>query len=180
MAASVRNLVAGSGTVTTTVFTSNRPTKLTFSANQSAVIIVGSTVRVNNPTPLWFTIARSAGDGLVYYTNQDYNTSLGALGFKVTDPSTARGRGGSTVSDLVADAVYYQYMSMLDDAGVPDWYGYVDTVPPLNGCHPFTKDQWTGKSWATSPTQAQTQTGVLIPNLGERVAALDAEPPVIY
>jgi hypothetical protein len=179
MSASVRDETAPGGlTATVTNFGVARPAKLVFNTDMNGFLKPGSTVHLVTGTGYWYTVNRGSYD--TWYMNQGQIVNLGASAARITTPGTQRTRGTAGYSGLVANAVYYQYCSYQDHNGNPDWYCYIDTAIPENGVNPWTKDQWTGKSWATSPQQTTSQVGVLVPNLGERVAALDNEPAVIY
>ena len=80
---------------------------------------------------------------------------------------------------VVPDAVHYLYVAPFDEAGSPDWYTYIDTIIPINGKHPYTRDQWTGKSWLSVDILAYKNPIKLVPDTASRIAALDAMPPVL-
>ena len=48
----------------------------------------------------------------------------------------------------------------------------------MNGKHPYTGDVCTGQSWV-GKDDAQSNPGVLVPDVANRVAVLDALPPVL-
>src|SRR5262249_39108845 len=73
--ASVRNLVAGTGTVAISGFGS-RPAKLTFSAVLTGSLRVGTTIRwAGTGGPCWFTLARPGATDLIWYTHQDIGSN---------------------------------------------------------------------------------------------------------
>jgi len=72
----------------------------------------------------------------------------------------------------------FLYVSPLDQSGVFDWYTYVNSVLPVNGKHPYTRDRWTGQSWIADDKHP-TEDGVLVADTANRIAALDSLPPVL-
>ena len=101
------------------------------------------------------------GAGTEYVMDQPAPT--GATGgpyqnWYASDRTTAKGRNSSGVIGtyvvvpgmLVPDAIHYIYASVLDDAGNPDYYVYVDTIQPERGVHPHTRDVSIG-SFKTVP-----------------------------
>ena len=75
---------------------------------------------------------------------------------------------------LVPDAIHYIYASVLDDAGNPDYYVYVDTIQPERGVHPYTRDTSMG-SFKTVPRTLDLfkTTGRPIMDLNTRVRNLE-------
>jgi hypothetical protein len=154
-AKTLRNLIAGSGTITVT--SSSRVA--TFSANQT--FKPGTCLKTNGGK--FYTI--DSGAGQTWTLEQPAGASESGVAFSMTDTGTGRGRGSS--GDLVPDAVHYVYQSSVDDAGSPDCYIYVDTVQPEGGVHPYTRDHSTG-SFKTATSVAQ-----IIPDLNARVRRLE-------
>ena len=55
-------------------------------------------------------------------------------------------------------------------------------MAPVRGKHPYTKDQYTGMSWlsAKQTTQVVSASFGPVPDVANRIAALDGEDPVVY
>ena len=93
--------------------------------------------------------------------------AAGAAGrsFSMSDNGTGRSRGSS--GWLIPNAVHFSYQSMVDDAGNPDCYIYVETLAPENGVHPYNFDKLMG-SFKTGKDVAQ-----IIPDINMRVRRLE-------
>src|SRR5882724_22734 len=127
-AKTLRDLVAGSGTLSVTTGSEI----LTFSSSQS--FKRGATVSYSGQV---FTIVE--GSGTTWVAKQKSSATASGQSFNVSDPSaSARTRGSSGL--IVPWAVHTLYMGYVDDAGTPDFYVYVDTLFPEGGVHPYTKD----------------------------------------
>lgn len=182
--ASARRLVNGSGNVTV-VNMGTRGARLTFTVAQA--LKKGAQVYVKIPDGFNGYTARArytidSGFGTEWQAYQ-VAQATGTYTFMMSDPSTARHRGATTPwtevgADFVSRAQHYLYVSSVDGDGNPDWYTYVDTLVPENGRHPYTRDRWTGMSWITKDLNPN-QMGIMVPDVGNRVAALDALPPVL-
>ena len=174
--ASCRNLVAGSGTVTLSLTAAGRPQRMTFSQVQN--FYRGEQIQVFG-TPggtLRYTIATGVGNE--YFAEQTQLQS-GTYSFYRTDPSTSRARGGGPVpATWIPKARHFTYRSLVDQAGVNDFYIYIDTIYPKRRRHPYTGDEWTGQAWLGDDA-AISGPGHPVPDLGNRVAALDSLPPVL-
>jgi hypothetical protein len=185
-ATSMRAMVSGSGTVTL-AYLAAKPWRLTFSTAQSfrrgeAVAIANMTDSGMNLTYGVLTIAFGAGTEWVAHQRCIF-TNYGLMNsqtFYRTDTSTARTRGGGlgVPHRFIPGAQHFLYVSPLDQSGVFDWYTYVDTVFPVNGRHPYTRDRWSGLSWIADDKHP-TEDGVLVADTANRIAALDAQPPVL-
>jgi hypothetical protein len=138
----LRDLVAGSGTVTTTTASN----KIVFS--QAQQFKRGATIQIGG---LLLTIQE--GQGTDWTAKQKVSVGSSGQSFNTSDPGTGRARGSSGV--IVPWAVHTIYYSLVDDAGNFDYYTYVDTLLPEGGLHPYTKDPVVGAFYATmSPTPA--------------------------
>ena len=158
-ASSVRNLMSGSGTVSTTSGTK----VLTFSAAQS--FKEGTTIIVDpSGTPQYFTI--DTGAGTTWVAMQNSPSTVSGKTFKCSNTVNSRSRGTDGV--LVPNAAHFMYRATLDSAGAADWYFYVDTLFPENGVHPYTKDQYTG---AMMPSSATVQ--AIVPDPMTRIRLLE-------
>lgn len=162
MAASMRTLVAGSGTVGATA----GERRLTFSQAQS--FKEGATVAVGGA--YCFTI--DVGSGTQWTTLQKVTVTVSGQPFVTSDPGTGRTRGGASAGPIVPRAMHFVYRAPLDASGNPDWYFYGDTLFPENGVHPYTKDQYTGISWFANPVDPNVA-GALVPDLATRVRLLE-------
>jgi hypothetical protein len=100
--------------------------------------------------------------------------------WKRTDPSSSRARGapGGEPHRLVPGALHFMYVSPLNDIGNFDWYTYVDTIFPIHGVHPYTRDRWSGQAWVANDAGC-TEDGALVADAATRVAALDTLPPIL-
>lgn len=161
---SARNLMSGTGTVSTT----SGSKLLTFSATQS--LKEGATVVVDpSGTPQRFTI--DTGADKTWTAIQDATGTVSGKSFKTSNTSTtmpgSRSRGG-TDSYIIPNAAHFLYSSNLDEAGSPDFFTYFDTVFPENGVHPYTKDPYAGVTMASAATQP-----AVIPDLSTRVRRLE-------
>jgi hypothetical protein len=157
-AASVRNLVAGSGTVSVTALSK----LLTFSGAQS--FKEGATVVVDPAgTAQYFTI--DTGTGTSWQAMQNAATTAAGKSFNVTDPGTGRNRG---TGPIIPDAAHFLYRAVLDNSGNQDYYLYVDTVFPEKGLHPHTRDQYAGNSMSSAKAQQ-----AFIADLATRVRQLE-------
>lgn len=158
-ASSVRNLMTGSGTVSTTSGTK----VLTFSAAQS--FKEGTTIIVDpSGTPQYFTI--DTGAGTTWVTMQNSPSTVSGKSFKCSNTVNSRSRGTDGV--IVPNAAHFMYRATLDSADAADWYFYVDTLFPENGVHPYTKDQYTG---AMMPSSATVQ--AIVPDPMTRIRLLE-------
>jgi len=158
-AGSARNLLVGTGTVSTTAGSK----ELNFSSAQA--FKEGATIIVDHAggAPQYFTI--DTGAGTKWMAMQAAPAALSTKAFKCTQTSVSRARGTDGV--FVPNAAHFMYRSPLDSAGVPDWY-FFDTVFPEKGLHPYTKDQYTGSSVASSDTEQ-----ALILDIATRVRILE-------
>jgi hypothetical protein len=52
-------------------------------------------------------------------------------------------------------------------------------VQPINGLHPYTKDRWTGQRWLTDEVMPWTDPCALIPDIGNRISAIDGQSPIL-
>jgi len=127
-AKTMRDLVAGSGTVSMT----SGSYILTFSGSQS--FKKGATVQAQNGQ--LFTIGE--GSGMIWLAFQPATATASGQTFNTSDPGLGRARGTSGL--LVTWAPVFLYGSVVDDAGGSDAYGYGDTLFPVGGLHPYTKD----------------------------------------
>jgi hypothetical protein len=159
IAASLRNLVTGSGTVSTT--TASR--LLTFSSAQS--FKEGTTIVVDpGGTPQYFTI--DVGTGTSWHAMQAAALTVSGKAYQCSDTGTGRNRGTNGV--IVPDAAHFCYRGVLDNDGDPDYYVYLDTLFPEKGLHPYTRDQYLGIS-----VPAAKAAQMLIPDLLTRVRILE-------
>jgi hypothetical protein len=173
--ASLRALVAGSGSLTMVNVGIGKPAKALFGTAQE--FRRGETVFLNIGGGVnRYTIDH--GTGVDWYMNEPQFTLGGASSWRRTDPSTSRARGTDANAQWVPRARHFVYWSPVDASGNPDCYIYVDTVCPFRGRHPYTRDLWTGRSWLARD-DAANQTGIPTPDLGNRLAALDTFPPVV-
>ena len=154
-AKTLRNLVAGSGTVSTV---SGSP-YISFSQAQS--FKKGATIQLSGGQ--LFTIVD--GQGTDWTTRRVATATVTGSSFNTSDPGTGRGRGISGV--IVPWAIHTIYCSMVDDAGTFDYYCYVDTLLPEGGLHPYTKDPVMGAFYAAKATD----TPMLMPD--DRVRVLE-------
>ena len=157
-AASIRNLVAGSGTVSITVGTK----LLTFSAAQS--FKEGTTIVVE-PAGAAQCYTIDTGAGTTWTTMQLCPATLSAKPYNVSDSGTGRNRGSGPI---VPDAVHFVYRAVLDNSGNQDYYQYVDTPFPEKGLHPYTRDQYSGISLSSAKAQQ-----AFINDLASRVRELE-------
>ncbi|HKZ06706.1 MAG TPA: hypothetical protein VJU81_14650 [Methylomirabilota bacterium] len=124
------------------------------------------------------------GSGTVWQMYQNYYYNYGTATFYTSDPSTSRARGGSgnTMGRVIPGARHFLYASVLDQAGNPDWYLYLDTLFPEKGFHPYTRDRWTGLTRVAQPQSpypnVQTD-GILIGDAATRLEDLDTLLPVL-
>jgi hypothetical protein len=138
VASTPRDTVAGSGNVTIT----SGSNLLDFVNTQN--FRPGTTIAVDTAgTPYYFTIL--FGSDKKWHARQNATATPGAKAFRQTDTSVAKTRG--TSGYIVPDAPHYSYMSILDSQGspIPDGYIYLDTVEPINGLHPYTRDRFSGQ-----------------------------------
>jgi hypothetical protein len=162
---SVRNLMSGGGTVSTT----SGSKQLVFSSVQA--FKEGASVVVDpSGTPQYFTI--DSGAGTTWTAIQNSPSTVSGKAFKTSKDASqsmpgARGRGG-TDSYLIPNAAHFMYRSALDDASAPDFYTYMDTLFPENGMHPYTRDPYSGVTVATADAKA-----AVIPDIGTRVRRLE-------
>lgn len=123
------------------------------------------------------------GSGNSFLTDQIMNNGLSGIGgyyLSRTDADKGRDSAGVVDTDeviagvLVPDSVNYIYASILDDAGNPDYYVYVDTLQPERGVHPYTRDLSIG-SFKTVPRVItyNMKTGRPIMDLATRVRNLE-------
>jgi hypothetical protein len=127
------------------------------------------------------------GAGSSYLVDQPFAYSAsypGVSGWYTSDRTSAKGRNSNGNPDtlantiaglLVPDAIHYIYASVLDDAGNPDYYVYVDTIQPERGVHPYTRDLAIG-SFKTVPRSipvGTSKTGRPIMDLATRVRDLE-------
>jgi hypothetical protein len=153
-----RNLISGSGTVTTTAASRI----LTFSAAQT--FKPGATIYISDGTGTE-KLTIDSGSGTSWTTVQPASAGAAGRSFSMSDTGTGRARG--TSGWLIPNAVHYSYQSMVDDAGNPDCYIYIDTLAPENGVHPYNFDRVMG-SFKTGKDVAQ-----IIPDLNTRVRRLE-------
>jgi len=153
-----RNLISGSGTVTTTAGSR----VLTFSAAQT--LKMGATIYISDGTGTE-KLTIDQGSGTSWTTVQPAAGGAAGRSFSMSDTGTGRARGSS--GWLVPNAAHYAYQCMVDDAGNPDCYIYYDTVAPENGVHPYTFDRMMG-SFKTGKDVAQ-----VIPDLNTRIRRLE-------
>jgi len=155
----LRSLVSGSGTVSTTAGSK----ALTFSSAQS--FKEGATVVVDpSGTPQLFTI--DVGSGTSWTAMQSAASTVSGKSFDTSDPSTSRARGAGKI---IPGARHTLYFSHLDDAASADAYYYVDTLSPENGAHPYTLDPAAGTFTASKAGDIP----MLIPSLSARVRVLE-------
>jgi len=193
VASSVRRLAAGAPATVTPYYSASKPWRFVFSTGQH--FYRGETLAVANAwedagmlSAAYATVTIAFGAGTEWVSFQrgvhpNYGFQYSPAGFWRTDPSTSRlrgpGGGGDTAQHrLVPDAVQYLYVSPLNGSGAVDWYTYVDTIFPINGRHPYTKDRWTGRSWISRDVAPYVD-GLPVPDTASRMAALDADPPVL-
>jgi len=153
-----RNLISGSGTVTTTAGSR----VLTFSSAQT--FKPGATIYISDGTGTE-KLTIDQGSGTSWTAIQPAAGGASARSFSMSDTGTGKQRGSS--GWLVPNAVHYAYQSMVDDAGNPDCYIYYDTLAPENGVHPYTFDKVMG-SFKTGK-----DVGQIIPDLNTRVRRLE-------
>lgn len=143
-ALTLRNLMAGSGTVSVTALSKH----LTFSTVQSHK--EGTTIVVDPlGTPQYFTI--DTGAGLTWQAMQNATSTASGKTFNTTQSSTSRARGTGVI---IPDAAHFTYRAIVDDSGNPDYFVYVDTVFPEKGLHPYTRDQFLGPLSSAKTQQA--------------------------
>jgi hypothetical protein len=140
----LRNLASGTGTVSMT----NGSAELVFSSAQDFKL--GATVKAANSQ--LFTVQR--GSGTTWVARQKATTTASGQSFTTTDPSASRARGSSGV--IVPRSVAFAYMALIDDAGAPDYYVYIDTVMPDAGLHPYTRDPMISMLYASASTDTPT------------------------
>src|SRR5881397_1030721 len=109
-AKTLRDLVAGSGTVDTV----SGSTKLVFSSAQQ--FKRGATIQLSGGQ--LFTIQE--GQGTAWTAKQKATATVSGSSFNTSDPGTGRTRGSSGV--IVPWAVHTIYCSLVDDAGNFDYY----------------------------------------------------------
>ncbi|PYN86745.1 MAG: hypothetical protein DMD87_17205 [Candidatus Rokuibacteriota bacterium] len=153
-----RNLIAGSGTVTTTAGSR----VLTFSSAQT--FKPGATIYISDGSGTE-KLTIDQGSGTSWTTVQPAAAGAAGRSFSMSDNGTGRSRGSS--GWLIPNAVHFSYQSMVDDAGNPDCYIYVDTLAPENGVHPYNFDKLMG-SFKTGKDVAQ-----IIPDINMRVRRLE-------
>lgn len=136
-AKTLRNLVAGSGTVDTV----SSSAKLVFSSAQQ--FKRGATIQLSGGQ--LFTIQE--GQGTAWTAKQKATATVSGSSFNTSDSGTGRARGSSGV--IVPWAVHSIYCSLVDDTGAFDYYTYVDTLAPEGSLHPYTKDPVVGAFYAT-------------------------------
>ena len=149
-AKTLRNLIAGSGTITVT--SSSRVA--TFSANQT--FKPGTCLKTNGGK--FYTI--DSGAGQTWTLEQPAGASESGVAFSMTDTGTGRGRGSS--GDLVPDAVHYVYQSSVDDAGSPRLLHLRRHGPAGRRCPPvhprsfdgFVQDREVGRADHPRPQRA--------------------------
>src|SRR5207249_11337257 len=105
------------------------------------------------------------GSGTSWTTVQPAAAGAARRSFSMSDNGTGRSRGSS--GWLIPNAVHFSYQSMVDDAGNPDCYIYVETLAPENGVHPYNFDKLMG-SFKTGKDVAQ-----IIPDINMRVRRLE-------
>jgi len=166
IATSMRRLVSGSGTVTP-YYVGGRPLRLAFSQAQgfhrgetiTFAVIGGVALGV-------MTIAYGWGAEWTVHQIATHGTNAN-LSYKRTDPSPSRARGGAGAEPhrFVPGAMHFLYVSPINDTGAFDWYTYVDTIFPIHGVHPYTRDKWSGRSWLAmdGPCDADA---ALVPDTG--------------
>jgi len=122
----------------------------------------------------WIAVQRGVESGIGV-------TMGGATAWHRTNPGTGRARGGgwAGMHGAVANAFHYLYVAPFNQAGAPDWYSYIDTIVPINGKHPYTKDRWSGQAWLGENLVPYKNPIKFVPDLANRVAALDLQPPVL-
>lgn len=159
-AGSARNLMVGTGTVSTTAGSK----ELNFSSAQA--FKEGTTIIVDHAggAPQYFTL--DTGAGTKWMAMQAAPAALATKAFKCTQITNSRARGTDGV--FVPNAAHFMYRSPVDGGGNPDWYFYFDTVFPEKGLHPYTRDQYTGSSVSSSDTEQS-----LIPDLATRVRIIE-------
>jgi hypothetical protein len=186
IATSMRTMAAGSGTVSPS-YVGPKPWRLTFSTPQvfrrgEAIAVANMTDATMSLTYGVFTIAFGAGTEWVTHQRcifTNYGVMSGQTFLRTnTTTSRARGGGGGVPHRFVPGAQHFLYVSPLDASGVFDWYTYVETVFPVNGKHPYTRDRYTGLSWIADDKHP-TEDGVLVADTANRIAALDSQPPVL-
>jgi hypothetical protein len=173
--ASLRALVAGSGSLTMVSVGAGKPAKALFGVAQE--FRHGETLFLNIGGGVnRYTIDH--GTGVDWYMNEPQFT-LGAAGtWRRTNPGNSRARATDANAQWVPRAQHFVYWSPMDASGNPDCYTYIDTIYPVRGQHPYTGDLWTGRAWLARD-DSSNQTGVPAPDLGNRLAALDTLPSVI-
>lgn len=136
VASTIRDTEAGSGNVTIT-----SGSNLLDFVNAQA-FRAGATVAVDTAgTPYYFTIM--FGSDKKWYARQIATATPGAKAFRQTMVGVTKTRG--TSGYIIPDAPHYSYMSIVDSGSTPDGYVYLDTVEPINGLHPHTKDRFSGQ-----------------------------------
>jgi hypothetical protein len=134
---SLRPLVTGSGTISSTSWLSPGNNVIVFSQPQN--FKEGATLATNTGV-----VTVDTGSGTTWKMRQTGNTGNPSGSFHTSDTSSTRARGGGATY-LPPLAPLFAYVSMRDPNGNPDFYLYMDTLFPENGVHPYTRDQWTGK-----------------------------------
>ena len=153
-----RNLMTGSGTVSTTAGSRI----LTFSASQT--LKSGATIYISDGTGVE-KVTIDSGSGTTWTAVQPAAATGASRAFSTSDTSSSRTRGSSGY--LIPNAVHYAYQAPIDDAGNPDSYVYFDTLAPENGVHPYTFDQM------VSSFKTAQSAGQVIPDLATRVRRLE-------
>jgi hypothetical protein len=135
MAKTARNLVNGSGTVSTMLNSEN----LTFSQSQD--LLWGAAVVLSDGQQ--FTIRDGAGTAWV--ANQRATATASGKTFTTSDATTSRARGSGPV---IVNGLHYLYIAPVDDQGNADGFAYYDTlVPNEDGRHPYTRDEYSGQKF---------------------------------
>jgi hypothetical protein len=170
----LRNLVAGSGTISTSY---NTPGGRTLVFSQAQNFKEGAMIR--DPSRVW-TVRSGAG---TTWTMSQPSGAATAGAFHTSDPSASRAKGdtGSWGPVWAPQAKFFLYVAPVDASGNPDWYPYLDSLYPENGVHPYTKDRWTGLYRVTKESATGDSTldeAVIIPDVAERLKALDGLPAV--
>jgi hypothetical protein len=162
-AKTVRSMASGSGTVSTT----SGSKLLQFSQAQDLKEGAAVIVDPSSGSPQAFTV--DTGSGTTWVAAQSAPASLSGKSFNTTDQTGNRGRG--TTSPIVPDAVHYVYSANVDDGGAADLYVYVDTVRPVNGVHPYTRDPMISTFVASKTAPAASP--FMIPRIFHRVQILE-------
>jgi hypothetical protein len=179
---SFRTLVAGSGTITA-YYIGGKPWRLVFSQAQHFYKgeCVAAPIWHDGSAYVWGPVTVDFGYGTEWQTTQKGNANSTSSGtWRRTDPSSSRARGGAWagMKGVVPGAWHFLYVSPFDASGNRDWYTYVDTIYPQNGKHPYTKDPYSGRCWLADEVNVYADPAKLTPDIGNRLADLDALPPV--